>query len=166
LSTVTVWESGLTCDAPGCGGEFILGEEILWYYGRKLHQRCASQDAAGRRSAAGEDEPVLAVAGRQLEAGGRVILTRRQIRELTGMAAAVPGFEPVRKPDSGKGRRVWYGRMPGWDADRVHAGLAAPEVAGLWLDFLEAGRLPPLRAADVASLLGAIRSPDVTVISP
>lgn len=165
MSTVVVWESGLTCDASGCGGEFALGEEILYFYGRKMHQRCASAEAASRRSAAGEGEDVLVVAGRQLEAGGRVILTRRQIRELTGMAAAVPGFEPVRKPDLGGGRQVWYGRMPGWSSARVHAGLSAAEVAGLYLDFLDAGRLPPLRAADVSALLGAIRDRSVTVTS-
>lgn len=166
MSTVVVWEAGLTCDAPECGGEFVLGEEILYFYGQKLHQRCASAKAASRRSAAGEGEDPLAVAARQLEAGGRVILTRRQIRELTGLAAEAPGFKPVRKPDSGAGRRIWYSRMPGWDAERVKGGLSAQEVAGMWLDFLDAGRLPPLRAADVAALLSCIRDRSVTVTSP
>ena len=40
---------------------------------------------------------------------------------------------------------------------RVAAGLSAPEVAGLWLDFLDVGRMPPIRYADVESLVGAIQ---------
>jgi hypothetical protein len=156
LSTTTVWETGLTCDAAACGREFQLGEEILNWYGRKMHQACASADAATRREAAGEAEDVLVVARRLIEAGGRVILTRRQLRELVTIACAIQGFEPVRKPDAGTGRRQWYGRMHGWDAARVAAGLSAAEVAGLWQDFLDVGRIPPLRQADLMALMTAI----------
>ena len=151
MSTTIVWESGLTCDAGDCGSEFVLGEEIMYWYGKKLHQRCASQAAAARREASGEAEDVLGVARRLLEARGRVILTRRQLRELIALAA----IEPVRKPDAGA-RQQWYGRMPGWAAARVAAGLTAAEVAGMWLDFLDAGRMPPLRGADLAVLVGVI----------
>ena len=152
MSTTIVWESGLTCDADGCGGEFVLGEEIMYWYGQKLHQRCASLAAATRRKASGEAEDVLVVARRLLDARGRVILTRRQLRELIVLAA----IEPVRKPDAGTGRHQWYGRMPGWATARVAAGLTAAEVAGLWLDFLDVGRMPPLRGADLAALVGAV----------
>ena len=158
MSTTIVWETGLTCDGPACGREFTLGEEILFWYGRKLCQPCAAQDAASRREAAHEDEDVLAVARRLLDAGGRVILTRRQLRELITLACAGPSFAPVRKPDAGTGRRQWYGRMPGWATDRVAAGLCAPEVAGLWLDFLDVGRMPPIRYADVESLVEVIQA--------
>jgi hypothetical protein len=156
VSTSIVWESGLTCDAASCGGEFTLGEEIMYWYGKKLHQRCAAAAAATRREATGKEEDVLAAARRLLEARTRVILTRRQLRALIGLACAVPGFEPVRKPDAGTGRHQWYGRMPGWASGRVAAGLSAPEVAGLWLDFIEAGRMPPLRQADLSVLVSAI----------
>lgn len=153
MSTITAWEPGLTCDAADCGAEFVIGEEIIYWYGRKLHLRCASADASARRAAAGEDDDVVMVARRQAEGGGRVTLTRRQLHELAARAAAA-GVEPVRKPDSG--RRQWYGRMSGWAAERVQAGLSAPEVAGLWLDFLEAGRMPPVRQRDLAAILGVI----------
>jgi hypothetical protein len=153
VSTTTVWESGLTCDAEGCGGEFALGEEIIYWYGRKLHQSCAAADAACRRQASGEDGDVMTAAESLLSSGARVILTRRQLRDLIGLAAAA-GLEPVRKPDSG--RHQWYGRMPGWSASRVKAGLPAPEVAGMWLDFLEAGRMPPLRARDLSVIVAVI----------
>jgi hypothetical protein len=154
VSTTTVYEAGLTCDAEDCGAEFVLGEEMLFWYGRKLHPRCASKDAAARRGAAGEDGDVLDVARRHLEEGGRIILTRRQLRALVARAqAADAGFTPVRKPDAGTGRRQWYGRMPGWAAERVAAGLSAAEAAGMWLDFMDAGRLPPLRSCDVAAVL-------------
>ena len=165
MSTTIVWESGLTCD--GCESEFVLGEEILFWYGRKLHQRCASQDAASRREASGEAEDVMVVARRHLEAGGRVILTRKQLRELVTLACADPSVDPVRKPDAGTGRRQWYGRMAGWDSARVAAGLSAPEVAGMWLDFLDVGRIPPLRHADVSALVEEIgaRKPGSDVIA-
>jgi hypothetical protein len=155
LSTTTVWESGLTCDGDDCGEEFVLGEEILFWYGRKLHPRCASQDAASRREAAGEDGDVLVVASRQLGAASRVILTRRQLRDLITLACDA-GVEPVRKPDTG--RQVWYGRMPGWSSARVQAGLAASEVAGMWLDFLDVGRMPPLRICDLAAIMDVLQS--------
>jgi hypothetical protein len=153
LSTTTVWEAGLTCDAAACGQEFVLGDEILYWYGRKLHPRCASQDAAGRRTAAGEDGSVLVIACRLLSAGTRVILTRRQLRDLITLACQC-GIEPVRKPDTG--RHVWYGRMHGWSAARVQAGLSAAEAAGMWLDFLDVGRMPPLRQADLSVIVEAM----------
>lgn len=153
MSTTTVWEPGLTCDAEDCGGEFTLGEEIIYWYGRKLHQACAAAAAASRREASGEDGDVMAAARLLLQSGARVILTRRQLRDLVALAAAA-GLQPVRKPDSG--RQQWYGRMPGWSATRVRAGLAAPEVAGMWLDFLEAGRMPPLRGRDLSVIVGVI----------
>jgi len=143
----------LTCDAESCGQEFELCEEILYWYGHKLHPRCASQDAASRREAAGEGRDVLAVALRQLGAGTRIILTRRQLRDLITLACQC-GIEPVRKPDTG--RHVWYGRMHGWSAARVAAGLSAAEAAGLWLDFLDVGRMPPLRQADLIVITDAM----------
>ena len=159
MSTSVVWETGLTCDGPACGREFVLGEEILFWYGRKLCQPCAAEDAASRREAACEGEDVLAVTRRHLDAGGRVILTRRQLRELIALACADHSFVPVRKPDAGTGRRQWYGRMPGWATDRVEAGLSAAEVAGLYLDFMDVGRMPPIRHADIASLVETIGAP-------
>lgn len=152
----TAWESGLTCDAELCGGEFALGEEFLWHYGRKLHLRCASADAASRREASGEDGDVLEIARRILGSGERVILTRKQLRDLTVLAVAA-GVTPVRKPD--QGRQQWYGRMRGWSAERVQAGLSAAEVAGLWLDFMDVGRMPPLRARDLAEVMTVIEGP-------
>jgi hypothetical protein len=153
LSTTTVWEAGLTCDAEGCGGEFTLGEEIIYWYGRKLHQKCASADAASRREASGEDGDVMLAARQRLDSGARVVLTRRQLRDLIGLAEK-QGLEPVRKPDTG--RQQWYGRMHGWAADRVRAGLTAAEVMGLWLDFLDAGRMPPLRRSDLEAMVAVI----------
>ena len=153
MSTTIVWEPGLTCDSETCGQEFVLGEEFVYWYGRKLHPRCASQDAASRREAAGEGCDVLAVALRQLGAGTRIILTRRQLRDLITLACSV-GIVPVRKPDTG--RHTWYGRMHGWSAARVAAGLSAAEVAGMWLDFTEIGRMPPLRQADLIVITDAM----------
>jgi hypothetical protein len=153
VSTTTVWEAGLTCEAEDCGGEFRLGEEIIYWYGRRLHQACASADAASRRQSSGEDGNVMEAARSLLESGARVILTRRQLRDLTALAVAA-GIEPVRKPDSG--RQAWYGRMSGWSAARVRAGLSAGEVAGMWSDFLDAGRMPPLRQRDLMTLLAVI----------
>jgi hypothetical protein len=156
LSTGTAWEAGLTCDADDCGGEFGIGEDFLWFYGQKLHARCASAAAAGRREASGEDGNVLEAAARILACGERVILTRRQLRGLIAEAAAWD-VVPVRKPD--QGRHQWYGRMPGWSAARVQAGLTAGEVTGMWSDFLDVGRIPPLRARDLAVVMAAIGGP-------
>lgn len=156
MSTTTVWESGLHCEAADCGGEFIMGEEFMYFYGRRMHPRCASADAASRRQASGEDGDVMEAARALLDSGARVILTRRQLRALIALAAE-NGTEPVRKPDTG--RHQWYSRMPGWSAERVHAGLSAAEVAGMWLDFIEAGRVPPLRRTDLAILMDVIDQP-------
>lgn len=162
MALMTTHETGITCEADGCGGEFGLGEEYLWWFGKKLHQRCASNDAAGRRER--QDEP-LAAAQRILAESARVVLDRAQLRALVALAAA-KGLEPVRKPDSGRGRQLWYGRMPGWSASRVHAGLAASEVAGMWLDFLDAGRVPPLRRSDLSVIMDVIDAPASIVTSP
>lgn len=148
MATATARETGITCDE--CGGEFRLHEEYVYYYGRKLHQGCASAQAAARRD--DEADPVTE-ARALLDAGTRVVLTRAQLRALVGLAVA-QGLEPVRKPDTG--RMQWYGRMPGWSASRVKSGLAASEVAGMWLDFLDAGRMPPLRGCDLSVMMDVI----------
>lgn len=152
MAISTARETGITCEAEGCGGEFALGEEYLYWYGKKLHQRCASADAAGRRDGDGD----AADAARSiLASGARVVLSRSQLRDLIAIAVGL-GLEPVRKPDTGRQR--WYGRMSGWSAERVHAGLAASEVAGMWSDFLDAGRMPPLRRMDLVALMDVISS--------
>lgn len=155
MSTTTAWESGLTCDRTECGGEIPVGSEYMYFYGRKLHHECAALAASERRATAEEDPDVLSVAQRLLESRARVILTRRQLRELITLAAAQEGFEMVRRPDAGA-RHQWYGRLNGWSAERVKAGLSGQEVAGMWMDFLEIGRMPPLRLGDLAALTGAI----------
>lgn len=154
VSTTTVWEPGLTCDAEACGGEFGIGDEIIYWYGQKLHPACASAAAASRRQASGEDGDVMDAARAILSSGVRVVLTRRQLRDLVALAVKA-GIQPVRKPDAGQ-RKEWYGRMSGWSTARVRAGLPAPEVAGMWLDFLEVGRMPPLRSRDLEVMVNAI----------
>jgi hypothetical protein len=146
----TARETGITCEE--CGSEFVLGSEYVYYYGRRLHQSCASEEAAGRRE---QDSDPLTEAREILASGARVVLGRSQLRALVTLAVA-QGLEPVRKPDTG--RQQWYGRMPGWSAERVHGGLAASEVAGMWLDFLDAGRMPPLRGCDLSRLMDVIDS--------
>lgn len=160
MSTSVAWESGLTCD--GCSTEFTLGDEFVYSYGRKLHPRCARSDADARREAAEEDD-TMAVARRLLDSGARIVLTRRQLRQLAAFFSQAGG-EPVRKPDTG--RQQWYGRLPGWSAARVRAGLPAAEVAGMWLDFLEAGRMPPLRQVDLAVIIEAIGDSYLPVTTP
>jgi hypothetical protein len=146
----TARETGITCEE--CGSEFVLGSEYVYYYGRRLHQSCASEEAAGRRE---QDSDPLTEAREILASGARVVLGRSQLRALVALAVA-QGLELVRKPDAG--RQQWYGRMPGWSAERVHGGLAASEVAGMWLDFLDAGRMPPLRGCDLSCLMDVIDS--------
>jgi hypothetical protein len=46
--------------------------------------------------------------------------------------------------------------MAGWSAERVKGGLAASEVAGMWLDFLDAGRMPPLRGGDLSVIMDVV----------
>jgi hypothetical protein len=150
MAICTAREIGITCEADGCGGEFALGEEYLYFYGNRLHQRCASADAAGRRDG---DEDAADAARSILASGSRVVLSRSQLRGLIAIVMKL-GLEPVRKPDTGRQR--WYGRMSGWSADRVNAGLAASEVAGLWQDFLDAGRMPPLRGRDLSVIMDVI----------
>lgn len=157
MATATARETGITCDE--CASEFVLCEEYVYYYGRKLHQGCASADAAARRDDGGDP---VAVAREILDAGTRVILTRSQIRALVARAVGL-GLVPVHKPDTG--RKQWYGRMPGWSAERVKGGLAASEVAGMWLDFVDIGRMPPLRLADLSVLMDVIDNQrDLSVI--
>lgn len=148
MATATARETGITCEE--CGAEFILGEEYVYYYSRKLHQACASAEAAARR---GTDNDPVTRARELLASGSRVVLSRSQLRSLIGIAVGL-GLEPVRKPDSG--RMQWFGRMPGWSAVRVQSGLSASEVAGLWLDFIDVGRLPPLRRNDLSILMDVI----------
>jgi hypothetical protein len=148
VATATARETGITCEA--CEGEFVLGTEYVYFYGRRMHQGCASAEAASRRDADGD--PVTA-AREILASGARVVLSRAQLRALVAIAVA-QGLEPVRKPDTG--RQVWFGRMAGWSSARVQAGLAASEVAGIWLDFMDAGRLPPLRRADLVTLMDVV----------
>jgi hypothetical protein len=155
LSTTTAWESGLTCDAEDCGGEIPMGAEYLYWYGRKLHPRCAARDAASRREVGAEDPGALMVAQRLLETRSRVILTRRQLRDLVALAVAQEGFDPVRRPDAGT-RCQWYGRLNGWSTKRVKDGLSGAEVAGMWLDFMDIGRMPPLRLADLEAIINSI----------
>lgn len=158
MATATARETGITCEA--CEGEFVLGTEYVYFYGRRLHQSCASQEAAARRET--DHDPVTA-AREILAAGARVVLSRAQLRALVALAVA-QGLEPVHKPDTG--RMQWYGRMAGWSADRVKAGLAASEVAGLWEDFLNAGRMPPLRGMDLAAIMDVIDSQTASTLHP
>jgi len=157
LSVVACWEEGLTCE--GCHLPSPLGEEMLY----KRHLSCARQRADDHRKDTGDGEDILGVARQRLAAGGRVVLTRRQIRGLIDLACAVPGFLPVRRPDAGSGRKRWYGGIRGWDPARVAAGLTAGEVAGLWLDYIDAGKIPPLRLADLRTLTAVIEPSPVTV---
>jgi len=158
VATATAREAGITCDE--CGGEFTLHEEYFYFYGRKLHQGCASADAAARRD---DDGDPVAAARAALDAGTRVILTRSQLRALVSRAVEL-GLEPVRRPDSG--RHQWYGRMPGWSTARVNAGLAASEAAGMWLDFMDVGRMPPLRRCDLSVIMDVIEASASIVTSP
>lgn len=158
MATATARETGITCEA--CEGEFVLGTEYVYFYGRRLHQACASQEAAARREA--DDDPVT-TAREILTSGTRVVLSRAQLRSLVARAVA-QGLEPVHKPDTG--RQQWYGRMSGWSAERVKAGLAASEVAGMWLDFLDVGRMPPLRGSDLSVIMDVIDSAASIVTSP
>lgn len=144
------WETGLLCSA--CDGEIILGEEIL--YGQ--HLVCAREIAEARRQDALGQGTLTAALG-QLEAGGRIMLTRSQLRELVTLACAADElFAPVRRPDKALGPMQWYGRMTGWDPARVAAGLSAAEVAGLWLDYMDVGRTPPIRHRDLSVIIAVI----------
>lgn len=143
----TCWETGLSC--PVCENEIGLGEEML--YGR--HVRCAREVARDKREAASASD-VLDTAREQLAVRGRIMLSRAQLRELIALViAANPGFTLVRRPDRQAGPMQWYGRIAGWDPARVKAGLSAPEVAGLWADYLDVGRTPPIRHSDLSAIL-------------
>ena len=136
-----IWETGTKC--KGCEREFALGEPAI--YGRCLD--CAKS----RAETANAPADAVAVAREKLAVQGRLTLTARQLRELVTRS----GLAPVRKPDAGR-RLPLYGRMPGWSAARVAAGLSPEEAAGLWLDFLDVGKVPPIRHADLEKVLAAI----------
>lgn len=146
----TCWETGLAC--PSCGEEIILGEEML--YGR--HLSCARQAAEDKHKTA-RGRTALEVAVAQLEAGGRIMLSRAQLRDLVNQAcqSGLP-FAPVRRPDKALGPMHWYGRITGWSPARVAAGLSAPEVAGLWLDYMDVGRTPPVKNRDLSAIISVI----------
>jgi len=142
-----IWEPGTLC--KGCEREFTYGEEAL--YGRCLD--CAKVKADERHA----EPDTLQIARGKLAASGRLTFTGRQLRELVRLS----GVEPVRKPDHGQ-KLVWYARMPGWSAARVAGELSAAEVAGLWLDFLDVGKIPPVRHCDLGTVLASIGSAQVT----
>lgn len=139
----TCWEPGTQC--LECGVEFEYGEEML--HGR--HPRCAQMRSQARDDSVAD---VAQLARERLLMPGRLTFTARQLRQLVMLS----GLTPVRKPDAGK-RVPLYGRMPGWSAARVNAGLDAPQVCGLWLDFLDVGKIPPVRHCDVEAILDCIR---------
>lgn len=146
----TCWEAGILC--PACGGEIILGADML--YGK--HLGCARQAAEERRETA-TAAGAMEAAALQLAAGGRIMLTRAQLRELVTRACqADPAFAPVRRPDKALGPMQWYGRLTGWSPQRVAAGLSAAEVAGLWLDYLDVGRTPPVKGRDLSVIITVI----------
>lgn len=146
----TNWEQGATC--PACHQEVALGEETL--YGK--HLACARGRAEGRDNGADFQAAYIAACG-QLAVPGHISLTRRQLRLLLDRAVA-GGLSPVHRPDRGRGG-PWYSRMAGWADERVRAGLDAGHVAGLWLDFLSVGRMPPLRHDDLNLILAAAEEP-------
>jgi hypothetical protein len=136
------WEQGLKC--AGCQEEIAIGEEIA--YGR--HAACA------RKPSSAPSDPVEA-AEAALAAGGRVAIPKAQLRALALLACERAAVPPVRRPDRGVRGARWYARCSGWTAARVEAGLSMPEVAGMWLDILDAGRTPPVSHADLRKLLEA-----------
>jgi hypothetical protein len=141
------WDDDARCSA--CQGPIGLGEEML--YGR--HLGCARSASAARRQAATSTD-VFATAQAQLGRPGHIQLTGGQLRELISAAQAA-GTALTRRPDKGK-RCRWYARMGGWAEERVNAGLDAGEVAGMWADFLDTGRMPPIRHIDLEVLLEAV----------
>lgn len=146
----TCWETGITC--PGCSTEIMVGADML--YGQ--HLACARKAAENRRKVAGSQE-TLSAAQLTLQAGGRIMLTRTQLRALVTLACqSDPEFTPVRRPDKGHGPMQWYGRITGWSPARVAAGLSAPEAAGLWLDYMDVGRTPPISRRDLSGILAVI----------
>jgi hypothetical protein len=135
------WEPGTKCTV--CLTEFGFGEEMV--HGR--HLACNR----GRADTRDGEEDVLDVARAKLATPGRLTFTSRQLRRLIELSA----LQPVRKPDAGL-RLPLYGKMPGWSAKRVSAGLPPAEIAGLWLDFLDVGKVPPVKHEWVAAILAAI----------
>jgi hypothetical protein len=150
------WDAGAACRS--CAKEIPLGADMIY----RQHVACAQAGALARRHAAGEGDDVVETARRRLAAKGRIVLTSRQLRQLIELSGVVP----VRRPDLGAGRVEWYGRLKGWTAERVDAGLTAPEVAGLWLDHLDIGRQPPIRHQDLDRMVQAIGSRDEAAGTP
>ena len=143
---VTNWEAGTAC--TGCGDPIELGQEML--YGRCMP--CGQLAARTRSDAPGDP---LECAREALGKPGRIILTRRHMRSLIELARSDDGFCPVRRPDR-DGSPPWYGRVRGWSPGRVARGLTAQETAGLWLDYLDSGRVPPVIREDLGRLVEAI----------
>jgi hypothetical protein len=142
----TCWEDGVSCSA--CGYPIALGEEML--YGR--HLGCA-RDRETARSAHGSSAALRAAAD-ALAAGGRIAVSRAHLRELVAGCCG-QGVIPVRRPDAGA-KGPWYGRVAGWKAERVRAGLSLAETCGLYLDYLDIGRVPPLSRDGLAALIGCL----------
>jgi hypothetical protein len=132
----TCWEEGVLCDA--CGQPILFGQEML--YGK--HLSCAHDQAEAHQGVSGDLAGAIETARQKLATGGRLALSSRTLRILV-RAACAHGIDPVRRPDA-RGRGPWYGRMHGWSARRVERGLSLPEVLGLWLDYIDSGRVPPL----------------------
>jgi hypothetical protein len=143
----TCWEEGILCDA--CGQPIPFGQEML--YGKHLH--CAHAQAEEHQGVSGDLAAALAMAQEKLAAGGRLALSSRTLRILIRSACA-HGADPVRRPDAGS-RGPWYGRMHGWTSRRVERGLSLPEVLGLWLDYMDSGRIPPLSHNHLRMVLAA-----------
>lgn len=154
----TCWESGLKCSI--CNQEIQYGADVL--YGD--HPECRRGEAARRRA---HDDGVLGEARDWLGTTGRITPAPGQLRALVALARSA-GLVPVHRPDLRGGPCRWYGRVAGWSPARVQAGLSAAEAAGLWEDFLEVGRMPPVKRADISALVGVIdaavpaQAPEVT----
>lgn len=136
------WEQGLLC--PACEKEIDVGAPVL--YGK--HPQCA------RKNTAGPEDPVEAAIA-AIAAGGRVAISKKHLRALAIRACERAGADPVRRPDRGMHGVRWYGRITGWTAARVDAGLSVPEVAGMFLDALDTGRTPPISHAHLKALIDA-----------
>ncbi len=145
----TCWDAGVHCSE--CGNLIELGSDMM--YGRCMD--CGRKTAQARNAEPASPQETLALARELLAAQGRIVFTRPQLRTLIALARSGEGFVPVRRPDKSCPTR-WYGRLAGWDPARVERGLTAEETAGLWLDYLDVGRVPPVRHSDLSRLLESI----------